>query len=94
MTATVELRPGRTYCRSVTSYECEAPAGIATGRGTASLPGVHRDDLRTCAYCGEKVCAKCSDTIVPPEFFSDQSPVPVCLDHDDGELAYWLGVES
>lgn len=92
MTTTLELRPGRSYCSAVESYECQAPAGFRNGRGSAGLPGVRRADLLTCAYCGEPVCAKCSDTMTPPAFFKDQTPVPVCLNHPDDEVAEWLGV--
>jgi hypothetical protein len=83
---------GRSFCTDVSSYECEAPAGIRTGRGTAAMPGVKRSDLHTCAYCQEAVCGACSDTMTPPASFKDQSPVRVCLSHAEHELAHWLGV--
>lgn len=91
-TELAELRPGRSYCAAVESNSCQAPAGFANGMGHAALPGVRRADLLTCAYCGEPVCRACSDTMTPPEFFRDQTPVPVCLSHPEDHLADWLGV--
>lgn len=80
------------HCSAVTANTCEAPAGIAIGMGSASLPGVKRSALLTCGYCGEPVCSQCSDMMTPPAFFDDQSPVPVCETHNDNEIAQWLGV--
>lgn len=57
-----EPRPGRSYC-AVVDYDCLAPAGLSTGAGYASLSGVRRTDLHTCAYCGEPVCERCSTEI-------------------------------
>lgn len=77
------LRPGRSYCSSVTSNSCEAPAGLSTGGGLAGLPGVRRSDLLTCGYCGEPVCRECSSEV------DGQS---VCESHDEQELLWWVGV--
>lgn len=52
-------RPGRSYCCAVET-DCLAPAGIATGMGTAGMPGVRRADLYTCVLCGQPVCQNCS----------------------------------
>lgn len=75
------LRRGRTYCAAVESNDCEAPAGFRTGAGHASLPGVHRDDLLVCGYCGERVCRPCSNEV---------DSQPVCLSHDESELMEWM----
>lgn len=83
---------GRSYCNAVESYDCEAPAGIRTGNGVGSLPGVKRSELYTCGYCDEPVCGKCSDVMTPPAFFKNQAPVRVCLLHSPNELATWLGL--
>lgn len=76
------LRPGRTYCAAVESYDCEAPAGFRNGSGWASSPGVHRDELHVCAFCKERVCGPCS-TEFPGEG-------KVCNTHEDGELLDWI----
>lgn len=73
---------GRSYCSSVTSYECEAPAGIRGGGGYAGLPGVRRSALLTCGYCGEPVCKQCSTEV---------DGKPVCDSHSEGELLDWIG---
>ena len=85
------LRPGRTYCTAVTSPECQAPAGYGTSAGTARLPGVRKDDLLTCAYCGEPVCGPCSRFVRPPVFLRDPASVPVCREHPDEDLSVWRG---
>lgn len=87
-TATVEEnhflapRPGRSRCDAVTSYECLAPAGYRTSSGAASVPGVRRADLHTCAYCGEPVCQNCSTS------YGDLGRA--CDSHNEHELLDWI----
>jgi hypothetical protein len=46
--------------------------------GHASMPGVHRDELHVCWYCGERVCEQCSTS------FDDLGRA--CDAHDEREL--------
>jgi hypothetical protein len=78
-------RPGRSYCSQVTSYQCLAPAGYRTGSGSASVTGVRRIDLLTCAYCHEPVCKNCQ---------SEFNGEPVCEGHEPEELADWIGLTT
>ena len=77
------LRPGRSFCSAVESNECQAPAGVRSGAGYASMSGVRRADLLTCGYCGEPVCGPCSDEI---------DGKPVCLSHSEVDLMLWMGL--
>lgn len=78
-------RPGRTYCASVTSIDCLAPAGYGNSRGTASVPGVRKADLYECAYCCEPVCQKCAVV------FGDRY---ACALHDPEQVRAWLGLNE
>jgi len=88
---------GGHYCSAVEAYDCEAPAGYQVGGlggGTCGAPGARPGVLKTCGYCGEPVCGPCSTLMTPPEFVEDQAPQPICLTHNEHELAQWLGLEG
>ena len=71
----------RGHC-AVVGHECEAPTGYAIGgRGRAALP--QQTGLLRCGYCEDAVCRRCSTEV---------DGRPVCLNHQEEELAIWIGL--
>lgn len=78
---------GRSFCASVESYDCEAPAGFRVGgSGYIRGSGVMKSTLHVCGYCWELVCGPCS---TPMENYQGKQ-VRVCLGHSEYELVDWL----